>query len=88
MIEEDTVETGLQDVNQEKGAVEGPPQIREKAAKVTENNKGERAVRHSERIKKQNMGGMKIADKADMAARKRNLEGNTFIHKNSFALVP
>jgi uncharacterized membrane protein len=30
--------------------------------------------------------GMKIADKADMATRKKNLEGNNIIHKNSFAV--
>jgi uncharacterized membrane protein len=29
---------------------------------------------------------MKIADKADMATRKKNLEGNNIIHKNSFAV--
>lgn len=29
---------------------------------------------------------MKIADKADMATRKKNMEGNNIIHKNSFAV--
>jgi hypothetical protein len=33
------------------------------------------------------MGGMKIADKADMAAGKKNLEGNNLSHKNSFAVL-
>jgi hypothetical protein len=67
--------------------VKEPPQIKEKVAKITTHNRGEKAVRQSERIKSQDMGGMKIADKADMAAKKRNLEGNTFIHKNSFAVL-
>jgi hypothetical protein len=44
-------------------------------------------VRRSERIKRQEMGGMKIADKAHMAARKKNLEGNNLSHKNSFAVL-
>jgi hypothetical protein len=64
--------------------VKEPPQIRENVAKITAHSRGEKAVRQSERIKSQDMGGMKIAD---MAAKKRNLEGNTFIHKNSFAVL-
>jgi hypothetical protein len=30
---------------------------------------------------------VKITEKADMAAKKRNLEGNSYVNKNSFAVL-
>jgi hypothetical protein len=44
-------------------------------------------VRKSERIMKQGLGGIKIADKADIAIKKKNLEGNKINLKNSFAVL-
>jgi hypothetical protein len=44
-------------------------------------------VRKSERILKQGLGGIKIADKADIAIKKKNLEGNKINLKNSFAAL-
>jgi hypothetical protein len=51
------------------------------------NNKDEQAVRQSERIRNQGLGGAKIADKASMMAKKKNLEGNNIQLKNSFAVL-
>jgi hypothetical protein len=44
-------------------------------------------VRKSERIMKQGLGGINIADKADIAIKKKNLEGNKINLKNSFAVL-
>jgi hypothetical protein len=44
-------------------------------------------VGKSERIMKQGLGGIKIADKAEIAIKKKNLEGNKINHKNSFAVL-
>jgi hypothetical protein len=55
-MEEDITDLGLQGLNQEKGKVEEPPQFKEKATRLTKHNRGERAVRQSERIKEQGMG--------------------------------
>jgi hypothetical protein len=44
-------------------------------------------IRQSERIKKQNLAGVKLADKAEQAVKKKNLEGNNIPLKNSFAVL-
>jgi hypothetical protein len=44
-------------------------------------------TRQSQRIKDQNLGGIKIADKASLVAQKKNLEGNHIKLKNSFAVL-
>jgi hypothetical protein len=44
-------------------------------------------IRKSDRILKQGLGGIKIADKAEIAIKKKNLEGNTITLKNSFAAL-
>jgi hypothetical protein len=47
----------------------------------------ERQTRQSQRIKEQGLEGVKIADKATLVARKKNLEGNHLNLKNSFAVL-
>jgi hypothetical protein len=47
----------------------------------------ERTTRQSQRIKEQGCGGIKIAEKAAMAVKKKNLEGNLSKHQNSFAVL-
>jgi hypothetical protein len=44
-------------------------------------------TRQSQRIKDQNLEGIKIADKASLVAQKKNLEGNHIKLKNSFAVL-
>jgi hypothetical protein len=47
----------------------------------------ERPTRQSQRLKEQGFGGIKIAEKAAMAVKKKNLEGNFSKHQNSFAVL-
>jgi hypothetical protein len=87
-LEEETItEIELQVTDQDKEKVVEPTKEHERIAKTVRQNKGGEPVRQSERIKRQEKGGMKIADKADLAARKKNLEGNDLNHKNSFAVL-
>jgi hypothetical protein len=51
------------------------------------NSKEDQAVRQSERIRNQGLGGARIADKASMMAKKKSLEGNNIQLKNSFAVL-
>jgi uncharacterized protein YfeS len=44
-------------------------------------------TRQSDRIKKQGLARIKIADKAQVAAKKKNLEDNNLNLKNSFAVL-
>jgi hypothetical protein len=45
------------------------------------------AIRQSQRVKEQGLGAINIAEKATLAAQKRNLEGNHLNLKNSFAVL-
>jgi hypothetical protein len=47
----------------------------------------EKITRQSQRLKEQGMGAIKIAEKAAMAVKKKNLEGNFSNHQNSFAVL-
>jgi hypothetical protein len=55
--------------------------------KLTEETSEVMAVRQCERIKKQGPEGIKIAEKAEIAIKKKNLEGNNIKLKNSFAVL-
>jgi hypothetical protein len=44
-------------------------------------------TRHSQRVKEQGLQGIKIAEKAVLAAQKKNLEGNHTNFRNSFAVL-
>jgi hypothetical protein len=59
----------------------------EETAGDTEMIQEERPTRQSQRIKEQGCGGIKIAEKAAMAVKKKNLEGNLSKHQNSFAVL-
>jgi hypothetical protein len=48
---------------------------------------GGKGIRQSDRIKQQGMAGVKIADNAQLAAKKKNLEGINISFKNSFAVL-
>jgi hypothetical protein len=47
----------------------------------------EKITRQSQRIKEQGMGAIKIAEKAALAVKKKNLEGNYSNPQNSFAVL-
>lgn len=44
-------------------------------------------TRQSQRVKEQGMQGIKIAEKAMLTKKKKNLEGNTTNSKNSFVVL-
>jgi hypothetical protein len=67
---------GKEEVHSEKGEGGGQHSQREDGG-----------TRQSERIKKQNLDGVKIADKAEQAVKNKNLEGNNIPLKNSFAVL-
>jgi hypothetical protein len=87
LAEEGSVENDFQKVNQDKEDVEEATQPEKGKTKSNINSKGGKPVRQSQRIKEQDNGGVKITKKAEMAAKKRNLEGNPFVNKDSFAVL-
>jgi hypothetical protein len=87
LAEEGSTENVLLKETQDEEVVEEAAQIEKGKTKQTITNKGGKPVRQSERIKEQDNGGVKITEKAERAAKKRNLEGNLFVNKNSFAVL-
>jgi F420-dependent methylenetetrahydromethanopterin dehydrogenase len=47
----------------------------------------EKITRQRQRLKEQGLGSIKIAEKAMLAAQKKNLEGNHLNSKNSFVVL-
>jgi hypothetical protein len=87
LAEEGSAENMLMKETQDEEVVEEAAQIEKGKTKHIINSKGGGSVRQSERIKEQDNGGVKITEKAERAAKKRNLEGNSFVNKNSFAVL-
>jgi hypothetical protein len=81
---EDESDKDLQDITESE--MEGVDKEDETAGD-TELIQEERPTRQSQRIKEQGCGGIKIAEKAAMAVKKKNLEGNLSKHQNSFAVL-
>jgi hypothetical protein len=87
LADEESAENMLMKETQDEEVVDEAAQIEKGKSKHIINSKGGKPVRQSERIKKQDNGGVKITEKAERAAKKRNLEGNSFVNKNSFAVL-
>jgi hypothetical protein len=86
LADDEPTETMLMEETQDE-VVDEAAQMEKGKSEHTINSKGGKPVRQSERIKEQDHGGVKISEKAERAAKKRNLEGNSFVNKNSFAVL-
>jgi hypothetical protein len=74
-------EDGADTLGEAQGAQEGLAQSFERS--VSE----QKEVRQSQRIKEQGLGAVSIAEKATLAAQRKNLEGKHLNLKNSFAVL-
>jgi hypothetical protein len=77
----DEADDGVDVLMEAKVTKEGVGQIKERS--MTEGKE----IRQSQRIKEQGLGAVSIAEKAALAAQKKNLEGKHLNLKNSFAVL-
>ena len=80
--------TGNEDASEQEQVVPHQvPSDQQGARRQNDHLQQQEKIRQSERIKKQNNGQIKVANKAEALAKKKNLEGNSHFSQNSFAVL-